>query len=143
MQVFDGGVSRTEGEGASFTKPKNKEWKSSRARKGNRIRCCEALEKGSLGGWERCGVVIQPGDSGHSRGPMGDCRVLLNERKGSLRIIWLSSGAKGQVVVLMEGVLFFQATRVSGLWGLFWALQQGAETAGPCLLHPVELISFL
>ena len=38
-------------------------------------------------------------------------------------------------VVLMEGVLFFQATRVSGLWGLFWALQQGAETAGPCLLH--------
>ena len=42
-----------------------------------------------------------------------------------------------------EGVLFFQATRVSGLWGLFWTLQQGAETAGPCLLHPVELISFL
>ena len=38
-------------------------------------------------------------------------------------------------VVLMEGVLFFQATRVSGLWGLFRALQQGAETAGPCLLH--------
>ena len=32
-------------------------------------------------------------------------------------------------------VLFFQATRVLGLWGLFWALQQGAETTGPCLLH--------
>ena len=93
MQVFDDSVSRTEGEGASFTKPKNKEWKSSRARKGNRMRC-EALEKGSLRR-PGCGVVVQPGDSGHFRGPMDDFRVFLNERKGGLRIIWALFRSEG------------------------------------------------
>lgn len=59
------------------------------------MRCSEALEKRSLRRPGAVRRVVQPGDSGHSRGPMDDCRVLLNERKGGLRITWALFRSEG------------------------------------------------